>query len=68
MATSLSEATRRYERISDLCSRGSVSPATVYRALKAGDLTRYKRGRATLIDVAESDAWLRGEIASADPR
>ena len=62
------EQAPRYERISDLCDRGRVSPATVYRALKAGDLTRYKRGRATLIDAAEADAWLRGEIAPEHTR
>ena len=65
MATRYDHAPR-YERISDLCKRSGLSPATVYRALGSGDLTRYKRGRATLIDVAEVNDWLRGDIAPAN--
>lgn len=49
--------------------RYSVSLATINRALAKGELTRIKRGSATLIEVAEADRWARGDTpAAADSR
>lgn len=45
--------------------RYSVSLATINRALARGELTRVKRGSATLIEVAEADAWARGDTPAA---
>ena len=46
-------------------TRYSVSLATINRALARGELTRLKRGSATLIEVAEADAWARGDTPAA---
>lgn len=51
----------RFVRIADATMMYSLSRATFDRALAAGDLTRYKRGSAVLLDVGELDAWIRGE-------
>ncbi|SFI65072.1 hypothetical protein SAMN04488095_1469 [Jannaschia pohangensis] len=51
----------RFVRIADATQMYSLSRATFDRALAGGDLTRYKRGSAVLLEVAELDAWIRGE-------
>ena len=49
--------------------RVSLSVASINRALAKGELTRRKRGAATLIAVDELDAWARGDTpAAADSR
>lgn len=48
----------RYIRIKEAEARYSLSRATWNRALNDGGLTRYKRGRAVLLSVAEIESWI----------
>lgn len=51
----------RFVRIADAIIMYSLSRATFDRALAAGELTRHKRGSAVLLEVAELEAWVRGD-------
>lgn len=53
--------TPKFIRIADAQVIYSISRNTICRALDSGELTRNKRGRAVLLEVAELDAWVRGE-------
>lgn len=65
----MAENAKKYIRPKAAAERVSLSVATINRALAKGDLARIKRGAATLIDVAELDAWARGDTpAGAESR
>jgi len=61
----MADVSKHYLRPRTAAERFSVSVATINRALRSGELTRIKRGRCTLIDVAELDAWVRGDTPAA---
>ena len=61
----LADKTALFLRPRPAAERLSLSVATINRALAKGELTRIKRGSATLVDVAELDAWARGDTPGA---
>ena len=65
----MADKTALFLRPRPAAERLSLSVATINRALAKGELTRIKRGSATLIAVDELDAWARGDApAAADTR
>lgn len=62
----MAEKSPLFIRIADAVTRYSVSVSTINRALRNGELTRHKRGRCTLLELAEADAWARGEAQPAN--
>lgn len=53
----------KYIRINDAVERYSLSRSTFNRAIKAGEITYVKKGRAVLLNVAALDHWISGEAA-----
>jgi excisionase family DNA binding protein len=47
---------RRLVEVKEACRYGHMSPATLYRKMKAGRIKAYKDGRRTLIDLNTMDA------------
>ena len=57
----------QFIRIGDAVHRFSLSRSIFDRALAAGDLRRFKRGHAVLLELAEVEAWVRSG-AKPEPR
>jgi len=53
----------KYIRINDAVVRYSLSRSTFNRAIKAGEITPIKKGRAVLLDIEALDRWINGEVA-----
>jgi hypothetical protein len=62
----MADNTALFLRPKTAAERVSLSVASINRALARGELTRRKRGAATLIAVDELDAWARGESLAQD--
>jgi hypothetical protein len=52
-------------RIKRAIAKYDLSRDTFDRAVKAGELTRYKRKRASFLDANHIDAWLMGKTEVA---
>lgn len=48
---------KRFASIDRACRYAGISPATAYRLIKSGALTKYKVGRRTRLDLSEIDRW-----------
>jgi excisionase family DNA binding protein len=58
----------KFVRVVDATHRYSLSRSTIERAIAAGEITRHKRGRLTLLEVAELDAWITGRSRDTAPQ
>jgi len=54
---------QKYIRISDAVERYSLSRSTFYRAIKSGEITPIKKGRAVLLEIEALDRWINSEAA-----
>jgi excisionase family DNA binding protein len=54
-----SQPPRLFFRLSESQQVLSLSTDTVERAVAAGELKKHKVGRASLISVAEAEAWVK---------
>ncbi|WP_234730183.1 helix-turn-helix domain-containing protein [Acidocella facilis] len=57
----MSETKSQYISIKDAAAICGVSINTIYRALRSGDLTAYKRGGRVLIDRAIIDNYVKAK-------
>ena len=46
--------------VSEACAVGAIGRTTLYEAIAAGHLVARKRGRRTIIQRKDLDAWLEG--------
>ena len=53
------ESTPTFIRPREAVDRFGLSRSTFDRALTRGELTRHKKGSATLLELAEVEAWIR---------
>jgi hypothetical protein len=58
MEATAQATTKRAFRIEEFAHRNSISRAQVYIELKTGRLNARKVGSATLITIADENAWL----------
>ena len=63
-----SQPPRLFFRLSESEQVLAISTDTVERAIAAGKLTKHKVGRASLISIAEAEAWVKSGAPMGDAK
>lgn len=58
----MSTTAPHFETGPQVCDRLGIGMSTLYRLIRAGEVTRYKFGRAARFNVEEVNAWAQGRI------